>query len=72
VFVGECVLTRAVRLAGWARSVGVHPQTAYAWVRQDRMPVPFRRLPSVTILVDGAPVGGWRWARGALCAGFVA
>jgi putative resolvase len=41
-----------VKLAAWARSVGVHPQTAYAWVREDRMPVPFRRLPSGTILVD--------------------
>jgi putative resolvase len=41
-------------LAAWARSVGVHPQTAYGWVREDRMPVPFRRLPSGTILVDVA------------------
>jgi putative resolvase len=31
---------------------GVHPQTAYTWVREDRMPVPFRRLASGTILVD--------------------
>jgi putative resolvase len=30
----------------------VHPQTAYTWVREDRMPVPFRRLPTGTILVD--------------------
>ncbi|HEY6576032.1 MAG TPA: IS607 family transposase [Mycobacterium sp.] len=43
-----------MELARWARSVGVHPQTAYAWVREDRMPVPFRRLPSGTILVDVA------------------
>ena len=43
------------------RSVGVHPQTAYAWVREDRMPVPFRRLPSGTILVDVAePTGQQR------------
>jgi hypothetical protein len=34
--------------------VGVHPQTAYAWVSEDRMPVPSRRLPSGTILVDVA------------------
>jgi len=39
-------------LSEWARMQGVHPQTAYAWVREDRMPVPFRRLPSGTILVD--------------------
>jgi putative resolvase len=43
-----------VKLAEWARANGVHPQTAYTWVGEDRMPVPFRRLPSGTILV-GAP-----------------
>jgi putative resolvase len=38
----------------------VHPQTAYRWFRQDAMPVPARRLPSGTILVDtlGSPPGG--------------
>jgi putative resolvase len=45
-------------LAVWARSVGVRPQTAYAWAREDRMPVPFRRLPSGTILVDVAELAG--------------
>ncbi|WP_343577376.1 IS607 family transposase [Mycobacterium sp.] len=49
-----------MKLAAWARSVGVHPQTAYAWVREDRMPVPFRRLPSGTILVDVAAAGDER------------
>lgn len=34
---------------------GVHPQTAYRWFRQDRMPVPARRLESGTIWVDAAP-----------------
>jgi putative resolvase len=38
--------------------VGVHPLTAYAWVREDRMPVPFRRLPSGTILVDVVAAAG--------------
>jgi putative resolvase len=33
-------------------AVGVDPQTANVWVREDRMPVPFRRLLSGTILVD--------------------
>ena len=51
-------LRGVVKLAAWARSVGVHPQTAYAWVREDRMPVPFRRLPSGTILVDVAKQAG--------------
>jgi putative resolvase len=45
-----------VKLAEWARSFGVHPQTAYRWFREDRMPVPARRLPSGTIVVD-VPVG---------------
>lgn len=51
-----CVWFGGVKLAAWARSVSVHPQTAYGWVREDRnrMPVPFRRLPSGTILVDVA------------------
>jgi putative resolvase len=38
--------------------VGVHPQTVYAWVGEDRMPVPFRRLPLGTILVDVAEPTG--------------
>ncbi len=54
-----------MKLAAWARANAVHPQTAYRWFRQGRMPVPARRLPSGTILVeepasDGAP-GGVRY-----------
>src|SRR5919109_1844212 len=41
-----------MKLAEWARVNGVHPQTAYRWFRQGTMPVPARRLPSGTILVD--------------------
>src|SRR5919106_4307217 len=41
-----------MKLAAWARANGVHPQTAYRWFRQGAMPVPARRLPSGTILVD--------------------
>jgi putative resolvase len=41
-----------VKLAAWARANGVHPQTAYRWFRQGTMPVPARRLPSGTILVQ--------------------
>jgi putative resolvase len=47
-----------VKLAEWARSFGVHPQTAYRWFREDRMPVPARRLPSGTIVVDPPEVDG--------------
>ena len=44
-----------VKLAEWARVNRVHPQTAYRWFRQDRMPVPARRLASGTIWVDDIP-----------------
>jgi len=44
-----------VKLAEWARVNGVHPQTAYRWFREDRMPVLARRLESGTIWVDAAP-----------------
>jgi putative resolvase len=49
-----------MKLAAWARANGVHPQTAYHWFRQGTMPVPARRLPSGTILVDtpASPPGG--------------
>jgi putative resolvase len=49
-----------MKLAEWARVNRVHPQTAYRWFRQGTMPVPARRLPSGTILVDAAesPSGG--------------
>jgi putative resolvase len=49
-----------MKLAVWARPNGVHPQTAYRWFRQGTMPVPARRLPSGTILVDtpSSPPGG--------------
>jgi putative resolvase len=46
-----------VKLAEWARANGVHPQTAYRWFREGRMPVPARRLESGTIWVDAAPAG---------------
>ena len=44
-----------MKLAEWARENGVHPQTAYRWFREDRMPVPAHRLASGTIWVDAAP-----------------
>jgi putative resolvase len=44
-----------VKLAEWARGNGVHPQTAYRWFREDKMPVTARRLESGTIWVDVAP-----------------
>jgi putative resolvase len=52
----ERSFTGWVRLAEWAWSFGVHPQTAYRWFREDRMPVSARCLPSGTMVVD--PPGG--------------
>jgi putative resolvase len=45
----------AVKLAEWARSYGVHPNTAYRWFREGKMPVPARRLTSGTIVVEQTP-----------------
>jgi putative resolvase len=50
-------LHERVKLAEWARVNRVHPQTAYRWFRQDRMPVPARRLASGTIWADDIPRG---------------
>ena len=44
-----------MKLADWARANGVHPQTAYRWFREERMPVPARRLESGRIWVDAVP-----------------
>jgi putative resolvase len=41
-----------VKVAEWSRRNGVHPQTAYRWFREGTMPVPARRLPSGTIMMD--------------------
>lgn len=44
----------------WARLVGVHPRTAYLWVREDRMPVPISAVAvgQGTILGDVAEAIG--------------
>jgi putative resolvase len=44
-----------VKLAEWARSYGVHPNTAYRWFHDGTMPVPARRLASGTIVVEQEP-----------------
>lgn len=44
-----------MKLAEWARSYGVHPNTAYRWFHDGTMPVPARRLASGTIVVEGQP-----------------
>jgi putative resolvase len=54
-----------VNLTGWARSQGVHPQTAYRWFREGSLPVPAVRVNQRTVLVNpdaaeagGMPIGG--------------
>jgi len=51
-----------MKLAQWARSYGVHPNTAYRWFHAGTMPVPARRLASGTIVVQDEPLtpGGGR------------
>lgn len=44
-----------MKLAAWARQVGVHPKTAYRWFDRGVLPVPARWLPTGTILVDTPP-----------------
>jgi putative resolvase len=41
-----------VDLAEWARSEGVHPQTAYRWFREGTLPVPAVRVNQRTVLVN--------------------
>lgn len=40
-----------MKLAEWARLEGIHPQTAYRWFRQGKMPAPAEKTPSGAILV---------------------
>ena len=41
-----------MKLVDWARRQGISYKTAWRWVKDDAMPVPWRQLPSGTILVD--------------------
>jgi putative resolvase len=38
-------------LTEWARLQGIHPQTAYRWFREDRLPVPAVRVNARTLLI---------------------
>ncbi|MEU3457857.1 IS607 family transposase [Micromonospora sp. NPDC006766] len=49
-----------MRLSGWAREQGVTYQTAWRRVRDGRMPVPVRQVPSGTWTVDKAPAAAGR------------
>ncbi len=41
-----------MNLAEWAASQGVHPQTAYRWFRQGRLPVPAQRVGGLIMVGD--------------------
>ena len=41
-----------MNLTEWARSQGVHPQTAYRWFREGTLPVPAVRVNERTVLVS--------------------
>jgi predicted site-specific integrase-resolvase len=41
-----------VKLVDWAHRQGISYKTAWRWVKDDAMPVPWRQLPGGTILVD--------------------
>lgn len=43
---------RSVNLTEWAKTQGVHPQTAYRWFREGTLPVPAQRVGPRTILVN--------------------
>lgn len=40
-----------MKLSEWARRQGISYKTAWRWVRQGKMPVPFEQTPTGTILV---------------------
>ncbi|MGW7460241.1 IS607 family transposase [Streptomyces sp. NPDC054797] len=41
-----------MNLTEWAKTQGVHPQTAYRWFREGMLPVPAQRVGPRTILVN--------------------
>ncbi|MFJ3977904.1 recombinase family protein [Streptomyces sp. NPDC090021] len=50
-----------MKLSGWAARNGVHYQTAWAWAKEGRMPVPVVQTPSGMWLVEeSAPETGGR------------
>jgi len=44
-----------MKLSRWAKLKGIHYATALRWVKTGKMPVPFERTDSGTILVDEPP-----------------
>ncbi|MHB8240345.1 MAG: IS607 family transposase [Vulcanimicrobiaceae bacterium] len=46
-----------MKLAEWAQRQGISYTTAWRWTKENAMPVPWRKTPSGTILVE-VPMGG--------------
>ena len=53
-----------MNLTEWARSQGVHPQTAYRWFREGSLPVPAVRVNQRTVLVNPDSAGDEAGAGG--------
>ncbi|MFU8851926.1 IS607 family transposase [Micromonospora sp. SL1-18] len=49
-----------MKLSDWAREQGVTYQTAWRWVKDGKMPVPVRQVPSGTWIVQEAPAAAGR------------
>lgn len=45
-----------MKLSDWARSQGITYRTAWEWFKRGTLPVPARRLPTGTILVEAASI----------------
>jgi putative resolvase len=41
-----------VNLREWALSQGIHPQTAYRWYRQGKLPVPAQKMGKLILVGD--------------------
>ncbi|MFD5492408.1 IS607 family transposase [Streptomyces sp. NPDC001812] len=53
-----------MNLTEWAKTQGVHPQTAYRWFREGTLPVPAQRVGPRTILVNIEAHTAWEAVGG--------
>jgi putative resolvase len=49
-----------VNLREWALAQGVHPKTAYRWFREERLPVPARRVGRLILVEAADPMASGR------------
>src|SRR5215469_1726189 len=62
VFNTMYTLLYRMKLAAWARQQGLDYNTAYRWFRAGILPVPLKKLPTGTILVEPVPLAEKRGA----------